>query len=59
MPLSIGRHGNSDFWRNDLFFPHLNPSSGNKTFGAIRIAGARKSAVAILKTSCHAQKQPE
>jgi hypothetical protein len=36
MPLSIGRHGNSDFWRNDLFFPHLNPSSGNKTFGAIR-----------------------
>jgi hypothetical protein len=36
MPLSICRHGNSDFWRNDWFFPSLNPLPGNKTFGAIR-----------------------
>jgi hypothetical protein len=30
-------HGNTHFWRNDLFYQLSRPASGNKTFVSIRI----------------------
>jgi hypothetical protein len=40
-------HGNSHFWRNVSFPASPPPSSGNKTFGAIRVASCSNSVVVV------------